>query len=257
MIEGDTQMMPYNAGKAASNAVVSSLAGFSGFKVPDDALGGKRGFLHCFADEVNVDLLTSFADKYYCTSNYFKPYAACGHCHASIEASLRLRAEGSFTIEDIEKVEVQTYKLALRGHDHTIIDGVNSARMSIPFGVATALMRGSADIDDFGVDAIRNQSLLNLVRKVSVLEDEELTRQYPSKRMAVVSVFTKDRTYTEMVSFPKGQPENPMSLEEIIQKFHDCGRFAGVSDSTLKAVEEMVFMKDDIQVAKIMSCLSF
>ena len=257
MIEGDTQMMPYNAGKAASNAVVSALAGYSGFRVPDDALGGKRGFLHCFAEVVNVDLLTSFADKYYCTSNYFKPYAACGHCHASIEASLRLRAEGSFTIEDIEKVVVQTYKLALRGHDHTMIDGVNSARMSIPFGVATALMRGSADIDDFGVDAIRNQSLLNLAGKVSVLEDGELTRQYPSKRMAVVSVFTKDRAYTEMVSFPKGQPENPMSLDEIIQKFHDCGRFAGVSESSLKAVEEMLFMKSDIQVARIMSCLSF
>ena len=59
MIEGDTQMMPYNAGKAASNAVVSALAGYSGFRVPDDALGGKRGFLHCFAEEVNVDLLTS------------------------------------------------------------------------------------------------------------------------------------------------------------------------------------------------------
>lgn len=257
MIEGDTQMMPYNAGKAASNAVVSALAGYSGFRVPEDALGGKRGFLHCFADEVNVDLLTSFADKYYCTSNYFKPYAACGHCHASIEASLRLRAEGSFTIEDIEKIEVQTYKLALRGHDHTIIDGVNSARMSIPFGVATALMRGSADIDDFGVDAIRNQSLLNLVRKVSVLEDEELTRQYPSKRMAVVSVFTKDRTYRDVVSFPKGQPENPMSLEEIIKKFYDCGHFAGMAESSLKAVEEMVFMKGDIQVARIMSYLSF
>ena len=256
MIEGDTQMMPYNAGKAALNAVVSALAGYSGFKVPDDALGGKRGFLHCFADEVNVDLLTSFADKYYCTSNYFKPYAACGHCHASIEASLRLRAEGPFSIEDIEKVEVQTYKLALRGHDHTMIDGVNSARMSIPFGVATALMRGSADIDDFGVDAIRDQSLLNLIGNVSVLEDGELTRQYPMKRMAIVSVFTKDHTFSEIVSFPKGQPENPMTLDEILQKFYDCGHFAEMPESSLNAVKEMVLMDSECQVISLMTSLS-
>lgn len=256
MIEGNTQMMPYNAGKAASNAVVSALAGYSGFRVPDDALGGKRGFLHCFAEEVNVDLLTSFADQHYCTSNYFKPYAACGHCHASIEASLRLRAEGLFAIEDIEKVEVQTYKLALRGHDHTMIDGVNSARMSIPFGVATALMRGSADIDDFGVDAIRDQSLLNLAGKVSVIEDGELTKQYPTKRMAIVSIFTKDQSYREVVSFPKGQPENPMSFDEIIQKFYDCGHYAGMPESSLKAVEQMVIVDSEYQVLKLMTNLS-
>lgn len=256
MIEGDTQMMPYNAGKAASNAVVSALVGYSGFRVPNDALGGKRGFLHCFAEEVNVDLLTSFADKYYCTSNYFKPYAACGHCHASIEASLRLRAEGSFAIEDVEKVEVQTYKLALRGHDHTMIDGVNSARMSIPFGVATALMRGSADIDDFGVDAIRDQSLLNLAGKVTVFEDGELTRQYPSKRMAIVTIFTNGHTYREVVSFPKGQPENPMTFGEIIQKFYDCGNYAGVPESSLKTVEQIVVFGSDFHVEKLMTSLS-
>ena len=256
MIEGDTQMKPYNAGKAASNAVVSALVGYSGFRVPDDALGGNRGFLHCFAEDINIDLLTSFADKHYCTSNYFKPYAACGHCHASIEASLRLKAGGSFSIEDIEKIEVQTYKLALRGHDHTIINGVNSARMSIPFAVATALMRGSADIDDFGVNAIHDLSLLNLVGKVSVLENGELTRQYPSKRMAIVTVFTQGQTYSEVVSFPKGQPENPMTFGEIIQKFYDCGHYAGMPESSLKAVEQNVIFDSECQVEKLMTSLS-
>ena len=256
MIEGDTQMMPYNAGKAASNAVVSAITGFSGFKSPEDPLGGKRGFLKCFADKVNLDLLTSFSDGYYCLSNYFKPYAACGHCHASIEASLRLRIKHLFQIDEIERIEVQTYKLALRGHDHTIIDGVNSARMSIPYGVATAIMRGTAGIDDFGIEAINDLSLLELAGKVSVSENEELTRQSPAKRMAIVTVITKDHSYREIVEFPKGQPENPMSLDEIIQKFYDCGHFAGMPDSSLKAVEEMVLMNGDCQLSSLMTCLS-
>lgn len=256
MIEGDTQMMPYNAGKAASNAVVSAMTGFSGFKSPEDPLGGKRGFLKCFADNVNLDILTNFSDGYYCLSNYFKPYAACGHCHASIEASLRLREKHLFRIDEIERIEVQTYKLALRGHDHTVIDGVNSARMSIPYAVATAITRGTAGIDDFGIEAINDSSLLELAGKVSVSENEELTRQAPSKRMAIVTVITKGLSYREVVTFPKGQPENPMSLDEIVQKFYDCGHFAGMSEPLLKAVEEMVFMNGDVQVSRLMSCLS-
>ena len=133
---------------------------------------------------------------------------------------------------------------------------VKPARMSIPFGVATALMKGSADIDDFGVSAIRDQSLLNLVGKVSVHEDGELTRQYPSKRMAIVTVFTKEKTYREVVSFPKGQPENPMTIGEIIQKFYECGHYAGMPESSLKVVEQVVLTESECQVLRFMSSLS-
>ena len=256
MIEGDTQMMPFNAGKAASNAVVSALTGYSGFKVPVDALGGKRGFLNCFADRIDFNLLTDFSDELFCTTNYFKPYAACGHCHAGIEASLRLKAKGLFNVKDIERVEVQTYKLALKGHDHTLIDGVNSARMSIPFAVSTALMKGSADIDDFGIDAVNNQDLLELTAKVHVSENEELTKQAPAKRMAIVTVLTPDHSFSETVDYPKGQPENPMSLDDISEKYFKCGHYSGISESSLKSVLDMIFTSDGRLVSDLMPLLS-
>lgn len=256
MIEGDTQMMPYNAGKAASNAVVSALIGSSGFKVPEDALGGKRGFLNCFADQVNFNLLSDFTDSRYCTTNYFKPYAACGHCHAGIEASLILRSKGLFDIEDVERVEVQTYKLALKGHDHTFIDGVNSARMSIPFAVSSALMKGSANIDDFGSEAICDKRLLELTSKVHVSENEELTRQAPAKRMAVVTVFTHGHSFSETVDYPKGQPENPMSMGDICDKFYKCGYYAGFPELPLKSVMDMVFNGSGRCISDLMPLLS-
>ena len=256
MIEGDTQMMPFNAGKAASNAVVSALTGYSGFKVPVDALGGKRGFLNCFADKTDFNLLTDFSGKVFCTTNYFKPYAACGHCHAGIEASLRLKAKGLFDVKDIESVEVKTYKLALKGHDHTLIDGVNSARMSIPFAVSSALMKGSADIDDFGIEAVNNQDLLELTAKVHVSECEELTKQAPAKRMAIVTVLTPDHSFSETVDYPKGQPENPMSLDDISEKYFKCGHYSGISESTLESVLDMIFTGKGRRVSDMMPLLS-
>ena len=99
MIEGDTQMMPYNSGKAASNAVIAAATALAGFKVPLDALGGNRGFLKCFAEQANIDNLINFGVDYFNT-NYFKLYAACGHCHSAIESSLRLRNSGKNTQEN-------------------------------------------------------------------------------------------------------------------------------------------------------------
>ena len=256
MIEGDTQMMPYNAGKAASNAVVSAIVGYSGFKTPEDALGGKRGFLHCFADEVKYELLTNFEDGFYCTTNYFKPYAACGHCHASIEAALRLRRKMIIPIEQIKRIDIQTYKLALKGHDHTVINGVNSARMSIPYSAAVALVNGSAGVDDFSEEAIKDKGILDLVSRISVCENEELSRQAPAKRMAIMTVYTDDEVISETVEYPKGQPENPMSIEDILNKFYECGRSAGVTEPSIKRISELILEGDDLPISDLMKYIS-
>lgn len=256
MIEGDTQMMPYNAGKAASNAVTSAIVGYSGFKTPEDALGGKRGFLHCFADEVKYGLLTNFEDSYYCTTNYFKPYAACGHCHASIEAALRIKSKKNIPLESIKKIDIQTYKLALKGHDHTIINGVNSARMSIPYSAVVALLRGSAGVDDFNEESIMDSRILDLVSKVSVFENEELSRQAPAKRMAIMTVYTDDETISEIVDYPKGQPENPMSLEDLLNKFYECGKSAGITEPSLQRIMGMILEDDNLSVGELMKYLS-
>lgn len=258
MIEGDTQMMPYNSGKAASNAVVAASIGLSEFKYPDDALGGKRGFLNCFSENPILEVLSDFGDKDYSTSNYFKLYAACGHCHSSIEAAMKLREKQLFSIEDIEHVDIQTYRLALRGHDHNVIDGVNSARMSIPYSTAVALMHGSADIEDFDEKSIHDKRLLDLTSRITVRENEELTKLAPAKRIAIVTVFTKDGEYQESVIWPKGQPENPLSLADIEGKFRKYSMWAGVLSQRINLACDLIMSVDqDCSVKTLIDCFRF
>lgn len=240
MIEGDTQMMPYNAGEAAMSGVVSAGIGESRFKCPDDALGGKRGFLNCFTCEPNIDLLVDFDDKNYFSTNYFKLYAACGHCHAGIDAALKLRSQNLYTIDDIDHIEVETYKLALQGHDHNVIDGVNSAKMSIPYSVAVAMVKGRAGIDEFTDSMIKEDEVIKLTSKTTVRDNDEITKQAPKKRIAVVHVYTKDKVFSEIVDYPKGQPENPLSVVDIEQKFYDMCEFAHFPKEKAKKISEII-----------------
>ena len=258
MIEGDTQLMPYNSGKAASNAVVAASIGQSGFKYPEDALGGKRGFLSCFAEKIDFDILINDCTKFYSTSNYFKLYAACGHCHSSIEAALKLRNRGQFNIKDVKYIDIQTYKLALRGHDHNVIEGVNSAKMSIPYSTAVALMHGSADIEDFDEKAINEEGLLDLTSKIRVRENEELTNLAPTKRIAIVTVFTDKGVYSETVIWPKGQPENPLSLQDIENKYQKYALWAGISsEKTIRASKMIMTADDKKSVKELINCLNY
>lgn len=240
MIEGDTQMMPYNAGKAAMSGVVSASIGMAGFKCPDDALGGKRGFLNCFTNNPNNDLLVDFTDKDYFSTNYFKLYAACGHCHAGIDAALKLKSQNLFSIDDVEHIKVETYKLALQGHDHSVIDGVNSAKMSIPYSVAVAMIKGKAGVDEYTNSAINEEAVIKLTSKTTVHNNDDITKQAPQKRTAVVHVFTKDNIFTEKVDYPKGQPENPLSIDDIEQKFYDMCTYAHFPMEKAKKVIDFI-----------------
>lgn len=252
MIDGDTQMKPYNAGRAAMDGVTAAFVGKARFKSPVDALGGKRGFLKVMTDEPKLQYITDFtADKYMIESIYRKPYAACRHCHPSIEAALTLRDRKAFELEEVKHIDVTTYKLAVEGHDHTKIEGSNSAKMSIPYSLAVALCTGKAGIDEFSDERVKDVSVLNLAEKVSVIANDELSTLCPQKRVAVVTVKTDKGEFVERVDYPKGEPENPLSQQELEYKFRSLAMYGGLTKEECDEVIDEIWQEDG-SVEKIM-----
>lgn len=253
MIEGDTEMKPYNAGRAAMDGVMAAYIGKARFKAPEDALGGKRGFLKVMTDEPKMEYLTEFdGEKYMIETIYMKPYAACRHCHPSIEAALNIRNQPGFDINEVEQIHVDTYKLAVAGHDHTEIKGINSAKMSIPYSLAVALSTGKAGLDEFTERYISDSFIQSITDKVTVSDMDELTELCPQKRVAVVTVKTKKGDYTLRVDYPKGEPENPLSLQELEEKFRGLAMYGGLTNEECDEVINDIW-KDDFDLKKIMN----
>lgn len=218
--EEASELKPYNLGRAAMDGLVSAQMGRLALSGPDDILGGKRGFLSVLTDTPKPEHLTDFSSKDYCINGiYQKLYAACRHCHPAIEAAIALRNDINLQPEQVDKVEVYTYKLAVGGHDHTKIQGISSAKLSTPYSVALGIVKGNAGFEDFNEDNLHDADIVELTRKVRVFEDEDLTAQSPAIRGANVIIRLKDEKKIEKcVLYPKGEPENPISNEEIIQK---------------------------------------
>ena len=207
MQEDASELKPYNAGRAAMDAVIAAYVGKAGFKGPDDPIGGKRGFLKVMTDNPNLEYLENFENRgYEIERTYMKLYAACRHAHPAIEAALILRDK--VKIEKITSINVRTYKQATEGHSHKTIPSVSSAKMSIPFGVATAFVLGDAGINAFTESSINDEIILNLMRKTSVEADEKLTLLNPQKRVAIVEVASDEDKITWRIDYPKGEPEN-------------------------------------------------
>lgn len=218
--EEASELKPYNLGRAAMDGLTAARMGRLALPGPDDILGGKRGFLAVLTDTPVQSHLTDFSNEDYGIEGiYQKMYAACRHCHPAIEAAVTIRNDVGFTSEQVDRVEVNTYKLAVGGHDHTDIQGMSSAKLSTPYSVALGIVKGNAGFEDFNEANLNDPDIIGLTRKVNVLEDGQLTAQSPAVRGARVVVCLKNgKEYEKEILYPKGEPENPISIEEIREK---------------------------------------
>ncbi len=243
MLSDDSELKPFNVGRAASDGITAAYVGKAGFVPPDDALTGKRGFYATMTEKYDLSYIKAFEEHpYLCKTTFFKPYAACRHCHPAIEASIMLSKENMINPDDIQKVIVKTYDLAIVGHDHKETKSVNAAKMGIPYSVAVSIIDKKADILEFDEKCLKRKDIAELSSKVTVCEDPSLSALIPDKRAAIVEIVTSDKVYRERVDVAKGEPENPMTREELIQKFKFLARYAGKDDvwciNTVRAVYE-------------------
>jgi len=235
VIKDVSMLKPYNAANAAVNGVQAFILARAGFTGPYDVLEGELGFLNMMSPKLKLnelDIQTN--DQLRILQIYRKPYAACRHSHAAIDAALHIKANHPFAIEEIVSVKVETYKWAIAGHEHTDIVSVNSAKMSTPYAVAVALFIGKAGIYEFNTVHIKNHQLLQLTKKVIVKEDPMLTSLVPDKRAAKVTVLTKSNKFTCQVDLPKGEPENPLSNNELEKKLEDLAAYNGISKEKIQ-----------------------
>lgn len=252
--EQASELKPYNVGRAAMDGLFAAKIGRLAILGPDDVLGGKRGFLAALTDTPHPEFLTDFSNADYAIEGiYQKVHAACRHCHPAIDAVIDMRNDFRLTPEQIDIIEVHTYRLAVGSHDHTDIRGISSAKLSTPFSVALAIVKGSAGYADFNEESLEDYWVKTLTQKVHIIEDKELTQCSPAVRGAKVFVHLKDGSVCETsCMYPKGEPENPLSREELEDKFRGLAMYGGL---TTTECDEVIYeiRKEDFDLNKIMN----
>ena len=219
MQEDESGLKPYNLAHAAVGGITAAYCSLGGFKGPDDAIGGKRGLLSVMTENPRIQYLSEFDEPYLQIERiYRKLYAACRHAHSAIEAAITLKNQYQIDSTSVSRIVIETYGMAIRGHDHKVIKGIQSAKMSVPFSVALALKVGSAGLRDYNERNLADEEILRLTNVVDMIEDPEITSWLPNKRAAQVTIVSAGKSYVCCVEYPKGEPENPMSESEIVEK---------------------------------------
>lgn len=238
-----SDLKPFNTAQAALSGLMATLTARAGFSGPVDVLSGPTGFLQLCADSCDVSKITEQHQQgLWVHQAYVKPYAACRHAHPAIEACLRLRTDPLLRFEMIESICINTYGGLAGRHDCRVATTVAAAKMSIPVATAIAFITGRAGIEQFTVEHLSDPGIAELATKVSIVEDPVLTSQVPAKREARVECHTRDGVSRQAtVVYPKGEPENPMSDNELFEKFNDLAGYVGIEPDRAVRIREGVF----------------
>ena len=239
VLDDGSGLKPYNVAKTALLSLTALQLAKSGFAGHADPLGG-RGFYKMMTGKEDVERKPVLLNGTYAImKSYTKPYASCRYTHPAVEAAIHMRDR--LRPEDVTEIDVRTYDLAVSGHDHTDIPGSYSAKMSIPYATAAGLLYGKAGLQEFSEEIVKDERILRLTRLVKVSADDALSAVFPDVQAAVVTIRTKDGSFTERVDFPKGEPENPLTDAEFRARYDGLMDYAGVDPENSAAVFDMVY----------------
>jgi 2-methylcitrate dehydratase len=176
----------------------------------------------------------------------FKRWPALVFCQTPIDVSLDLSAK----IPDkkaIESITVKTYEVAYRNGALPSAQSPTSRAgrtHSIPYCVATALLK-PVSYEDFDESRSTDPDLVELIKRIHVVNDPELTKAYPERSRCVIEITLKDgRTIRGERDYPKGDPGDPLSDREIESKLKTYFFFAA-SDSEKEAIIEKLWKLEE------------
>lgn len=203
-------------GKGAWNGILAVRLAKAGMTGPATILEGTHGFLKATSDEGNPQKLTDGLGETYRTMRIgIKRHASCRYTHTQMDAALELKKAYDLNAGNIEKVIVQVSRHCFGQTAKPSAETLMAAQLSTPYCVALSLAKGSAGIDDFR-ENLSNPAVLSLMNKIEVVEHPPFGGY---GRQAIVSIATKDgRLLKHQAELPKGEPEYPLSLEEVMDK---------------------------------------
>jgi 2-methylcitrate dehydratase len=220
---GELSMWKGCAGaNSARNGVFCALLASKGLTGPQEAFEGHWGFLNQVTGPMELPPFGGNARPYRILDTKLKFFPAEGNSHCTIHAALELRKQIA-NPTDIESVVVTTYDHAVGILADTPEKWRPSTREtadhSLPYIVSVALADGVFNVEQFAEERIRDPQIQALMKKVKVERDQEFTKSFPRMQRTRVEVITRTGRLAKEVSYPRGDPMNPMDDSEVEDKF--------------------------------------
>jgi 2-methylcitrate dehydratase PrpD len=213
----DSMSKPLHAGRAAEAGVAAALMAREGVTGSLDVM---TGFAAAMGDNPDFERgCATLGKDFHITRMTFKNHACCGHTFAAIDGALELKKKMKVEPEQIDGVEIATYRAGLEVAHYEEPRTPAEGRFSLKYVVATALTHGSVRLAAFSPERLQDPKTKQLLKKVKVAVDPELEAAFPAKRAARVAIRVGGRREEWLQPTRIGDPDAPLSDRALEEKY--------------------------------------
>ena len=234
-LKDGTDTKRYHVAKAAHGGALSAHLAQAGMNGPRSIFEGEFGLFKVYSAEARPErLLAELGERYDILDTSVKLYPFCDGNAAPLEATLELMREHDIALADIARLNYRVksflipYVIDYHGDRTRKFRPQNEldAQMSLPYCIAVGLLNGGRlRVEDFDPSKYRDPAILAIADKVDAEADTELDKVplRPMSMPAIVELTTRSgKQFTHRVDYQKGDPRNPFSPQDFIDKFRAC-----------------------------------
>ena len=266
---------------AVQSGVLAALMAQKGYSGTEKVFEGKEGFMDTFIGwnakeeklnpmdmegrdgvsswEWDVDALIGNLGKDYkileCSMKAF-PTEALTHTH--ISCVLKIMVNNNLEYSDIEEVKVTAFAQAydiLFDPTKYRPESRETADHSLPYCLAAAMVDKKITTGSFSNDKLEDPRIFEVIDKIKGEPSIEFEKMFPAKQPSKVVITTKNgKKYSEYLEYPKGDPREPMTMEDLENKFNSLASDK-FNDSELLELKELIFNCDKYSVKDFMNKL--
>jgi len=209
---------------AVQSGVFAALMAEKGYSGTEAVFEGKEGLMDVFGEGwAEEKLLGGLGDKYKILECSMKAFPTEALTHTHLSATLKAIKNNDIDYKDIEQVTVTTIARAcdilFDPHKYRP-ESRETADHSLPYCIAAAIVDRQISTQSFSDEKINDPAIREVIDKIKGEASTEFEAMFPAKQPSKVVVRTNDgKEYSEYLEYPKGDPREPMTEEDLDIKF--------------------------------------
>lgn len=242
-----------HTGNAAANGTLAALLAEKGYTASREGFEGTRGLLNVASTAPSPEELSEgLAERWETFRVGIKPYSCGVVTHPGIDAVRELARATNAPAEDVEYIELGVHPLVMeltnKREPRTGLEG----KFSIAFASAITWLEGTARHLQFTDENVNRPDVKELHDRVQVVQDNSMGQ---TEAKATVRLRSGE-TRSEHVHHATGTPENPISDEELREKFTELVEPELGENSTRQIIYRVERLGRDGSVKPLLDALS-
>jgi 2-methylcitrate dehydratase PrpD len=241
---------PFHAGRAAENGVTAAEIAELGFTASPNGLEADRGFFRAAGGGYSPEMIMGKLGNpwtFHFPGVSIKPHPSGSLTHPGMAVMMELIRKHDIKPERVKRVAVGTNHNMPNALIHHQPGNELQAKFSMEFCMAILLLERKGGLEQFTDEVVNRPDVQAMIRKVSFGVHPEAEAAGFDKMTTIIEIELDDgKVIKGQADFGKGSPANPMTDEELSEKFRQCAAWGGLDRDQTKAVLDLVWKIEEL-----------